>query len=426
MPSLMRGFLSNSFFNKNIELCLMDIDEENVNDTYDYFNKVKKLYPQSDIGISKTMDLDISLDGASYVVVSIAHGGLDAAMEDHRIARRYGFYNLKGTEVGIAGCSRTIRHVPEIVRIAKRMEKKCPDAWMLNVTNPLTAVTRAVKRYTSIKCAGFCHGVRNHLKCLFPLFGADGWDGVEFNVAGVDHCSWHLDIKHFGRDVLKMLRDKGWIERAKLGNSIAGYDDPFAGRENQRIRFLIWDIIGYFPAISDEHICEFFGQVTKDKETREYYKVYYDRIVERPRTKSRDRKKLKMMLDGTVPLEGGRVSEQIDDFIAALNGGGTYVDVLNYPNEGQIPNLPGNMVVETKCTIDSTGVHPHQTGDLPPILDSIVRPIGIREELYMEASMENNPDKLKAALNTDPLVNDFRNINELCRELMDYNRQFLT
>ena len=125
MPTLLRGFLSNSFFNRNIELCLMDIAKENLDDTFNYFNKVNVLYPDSHIGINKTMDLDKALAGASYVVVSISHGGLDPEMEDHRIARRHGFYNLKGSEVGIAGCSRTLRHVPEIVRIARRMERKC-------------------------------------------------------------------------------------------------------------------------------------------------------------------------------------------------------------------------------------------------------------------------------------------------------------
>jgi Alpha-galactosidases/6-phospho-beta-glucosidases, family 4 of glycosyl hydrolases len=98
--------------------------------------------------------------------------------------------------------------------------------------------------------------------------------------------------------------------------------------------------------------------------------------------------------------------------------------VMNVPNEGQISNLPMESIVETKCLADSIGVHPIHAGKLPPIVESIVRPILIRQEQYMEAAMEDSFEKLRAALSTDPLVNDFRRIDDLCRELMDFNNQF--
>lgn len=422
-PKLVQNFLGNPFFN-GAALCLMDINPEALDEVFRLCGMIAALYPESDLRITRTVNLSEALDGASYVIVAISHGGLDAELEDHRMARRNGFYNVKGSEVGIAGCSRTLRHVPELVRIARNMEKRCPGAALLNVTNPLTATTRAVNKYTSIRCVGFCHGVMNHLQVLFPFFGTDGWDGIDFSVAGVDHCSWLLDVRRHGRDMLQMIKDKGLVDEAKKGFSPIQYDDPFAGRENQRLRFLIWDIIGYLPALSDEHCVEFFGQIMKSAQTRAHFKMEYDRIKERTATVRQAGDKVRRLLAGGEKLARSRSGEVLDQFIQARNGGGAFSSVLNCPNVGQIGNLPRDSIVETLCAVDATGVHPVHAGDLPPILDSIVRPVCIREELYMEAAIEDDVHKLQGALATDPLVNDFSRIDALCRELMDYNRQF--
>ncbi len=119
-----------------------------------------------------------------------------------------------------------------------------------------------------------------------------------------------------------------------------------------------------------------------------------------------------------------RNNECIDKFIAALHGAGSLTEVFNCPNVGQISNLPLESVVETKCLVDSTGVHPIAAGALPPILESLVRPVSIRQELYMEAAMTGDAQLLRAALATDPLVSDFRNIHQLTDELLKYNRKF--
>ena len=422
-PAIVNDLMSNGFF-KNTLICLMDISPKPLEDLYQLCSLLQKARPDSNISFSKTTDLRSALEGSSYVIAAISHGGLEAELEDHRIARKYGFYNMKGSEAGIAGCSRTLRHVPEFIRLAREMEKYCPQAMLLNVTNPLTAITRSVNRYTSIKAVGFCHGVINHLGMLFPFFGAESWEGVDFTVGGVDHCSWLLDVKYRGKDALEILKGKGLIEAAKRGESIATYDDPFAGRENQRCRFLLWDILGYMPAISDEHCIEFFGQIMGSEEKRKYYGVTYDRIAERTKTVHRAKDEVAAVLKGEIPPLSLHSGEILDKFIAALNGGESFIDVLNYPNLGQIPNLPFGTVVETKCLVDSGGVHPVLCGNLPPVVESIVRPLAIREELYMEAAAENDIRKLKSALSCDPIVNDFRKIDEICSELMNYNNRF--
>ena len=228
---LFSTFQDNPFYDRETELCLYDINEKAVNDTFSFCSYYNDLYPEKAITLTKTLSEDEALEGADYVVIAISHGGLDAELEDHRIARRHGFYNVKGSESGIAGASRTIRHVPEFIRIAHRMKQLCPKAVMLNVTNPLTALTRCVQKYENVTAVGFCHGIRNHLEILLPYFGADSFEGVSFSVSGVDHCSFLTDIRFHGKDALQIMRDKQMIEAAWAGKNNITFDDPFAGRE---------------------------------------------------------------------------------------------------------------------------------------------------------------------------------------------------
>lgn len=424
-PRLVANFLLNPAF-ATADIVLMDPNRAALDEVLELCRRLAVAAGRDPGRLGATPDLDRALDGAQWVVPAISHGGLEAELEDHRIARRYGHYNLKGSEVGVAGASRTLRMVPELVRIARRMERRCPQAEMLNVTNPLTAITRAVNRCTAIRATGFCHGVVNHLGFLRPWFGAGEGDPLDFVVAGVDHCSWLLAVRHQGRDCLEALRERGLVEAARRGTALGGFDDPFAGRENQRLRLLIWDAIGHLPAISDEHIGEFFAQVMKGAEVRAHYGVTYDRIAERTRTVDDSRRWVRDQLAGRIPLALHPCGEILDRFIAARCGHGGFCDVLNTANLGQIANLPQGTVVETRCWVDACGVQPLAVGALPPILDSIVRPVALREELFVDAALAWDRVALKAALATDPLVLDFRRLDALVDELLAYNRAFLS
>lgn len=422
---LFSTFLDNPFYTHDTELCLYDINETALENVYRYCSYYNERYPEKAIRLTKTMEEDAALEGADYVVIAISHGGLEAELEDHRITRRHGFYNVKGSESGIAGASRTIRHVPEFLRIARKMRRLCPAATILNVTNPLTALTRCVQKYEGIHAIGFCHGIRNHLEILLPYFGAKSFDDVSFSVSGVDHCSFLTDVRLHGQDALQIMREKGMIEAAWAGKSSITYDDPFAGRENQRIRFILWDMLGCMPGLSDEHCAEFYYQTTGTPENRERFGMHYDRLEDRSASVKRLRD------DIVIPLETGsmpplRISEERPDrVIEALEGGRSFYDVVNYRNLGQVRELPLDTVVETMVAFDATGVHPAIASPLPKAAQAIVTPTALREELFMEAAVEWDAAKLTSALCIDPLVQDFTHIRAVVKDLMDYNAQWL-
>ncbi len=418
-------FLNNDFFGRETELCLYDINEKALNDLYTFCSYYNDRCPEKAITLTKTLREDEALEGANYVMIAISHGGLDAELEDHYIARRHGFYNVKGSESGIAGASRTVRHVPEFLRIARKMKRLCPGATLLNVTNPLTALTRCVQRYENVHSIGFCHGIRNHLQILLPYFGAKSFDEVSFSVSGVDHCSFLTDIRFRGQDALRIMRDKGMIEAAWAGRSSITFDDPFAGRENQRIRFILWDMLGVMPGLSDEHCAEFYYQTTGTQENRDRFGMHYDRIEDRTKTVARLRDNI------VKPLESGKMpplsvgGEPMDRVIEALEGGRAFYDVVNYRNLGQVRELPPDTVVETFVNFDATGVHPTIANPLPKAAQAIVIPTALREELFMEAAVEWDAAKLTSALCIDPLVQDFTRIRDVAKEILEYNARFL-
>ncbi len=422
---LFSTFLANPFYGKETELCMYDINERALEDMFEYCSRYNEQNGERAITLSRTTDEAQALEGADYVVIAISHGGMEAELEDHRITRRLGLYNVKGSESGVAGASRTLRHVPEFLRIARRMRKLCPTAMLLNVTNPLTALTRCVQRYEDVHAMGFCHGILNHLGILLPYFGADSMDGVSFSVTGVDHCSFLTDIRCKGQDALEIMRGKGMIEAAWAGKCDITFDDPFAGRENQRIRFILWDMLGCLPGLSDEHCAEFFYQTTGTKANRELFGMDYDRMKDRPETAERLRNEI------LIPLKTGnmppfRAGEEIlHRAIEALEGGLPMYDVANYRNLSQVRELPPDTVVETFVNIDATGVHPAIANPMPKAVEAIVRPTVLREELFMEAAVEWDEAKLTAALAIDPLVQDFTKAKQAAKALLEHNARWL-
>ncbi len=425
-PNLFATFFHNDFYDKDLELCLYDINETALNNLYEYLSHFNDSDPQKAITLTKTLSEDKALEGADYVAIAISHGGTDAEMQDHIITRKHGFYNVKGSESGIAGASRTIRSVPEFVRIARKMKRLCkPGATLMNVTNPLTALTRCVQKYEDVHAIGFCHGILNHLKILLPYFGADSFDDVSFSVSGVDHCSFLTDVKFKDQDALEIMRKKGMIEAAWAGKTNITYDDPFAGRENQRIRFILWDMLGCMPGLSDEHCAEFYYQTTGTQANRDKFGMHYDRLADRTETIKRINGRILTALETKEfpPKIGG--NEIIHRVIEAFEGGRKYTDVCNYRNLGQVRELPHDIVVETFNSFDSTGVHPIIASPLPKAAQQIVIPTALREELFIEAAMEWDAGKLTAALCSDPLVQDFTKVREVVKDLMDYNAQFL-
>lgn len=138
------------------------------------------------LDVETTPDLASALEGADYVILCVAIGGLPAMRNDLEIPERYGVMQTVGDTVGPGGLARGLRHIPFALRVAREMEQLCPDAWLLNLTNPMRTICRAISRATQIRILGLCHEVGGRLRYLSRLLTGSETE-TEATVAGINH-----------------------------------------------------------------------------------------------------------------------------------------------------------------------------------------------------------------------------------------------
>jgi alpha-galactosidase len=405
------------------EVVLMDINPEPLTLT----GPLANLYAEkagSKLRFRTTTSYEEAMRDADYVVVTISTGGLEAMRVDLEVPEKYGIYQTVGDTVGPGGWSRALRNVPVFMDLARKMERYCPKAWMLNCSNPLTALTRVVNRDTGVRAVGLCHGVVGFMQSLKPLLGFDSLKDVDFISSGIDHCGWLLRLKVNGRDGFAMLRERGLHPGSKVTPTLESIDQ-FIPNEHIRVAFLIFAEIGYLPTIGDRHIVEFFPHFLTDTQLMKRLGIkrtsVADRIIGRDAAKAR----IERILAGQeqIRLQQGR--DVVLQFILASSGKGAQIIILNLPNEGQIPNLPTGAIVDTRCCVNSGGVEPLGTGPLPPVLKSIVEPHLIRQEMTIDAALSGDRQMALAALATDPLVQDLTTARQMMEELLTGNRKYL-
>ncbi|MGI8476238.1 MAG: hypothetical protein ACR2OO_07710 [Thermomicrobiales bacterium] len=374
--------------------------------------------------IETNPDLRESLTAADVVVVTITTGGLEATRHDLEIPRRHGIAQSVGDTVGPGGLSRALRNIPVMVEIARTMERVCPDAWLLNLTNPMTTLVRAVAKSTGVKTVGLCHEVFGTRRMLSQLF-AEAGETLEFRVAGINHLIWLLDAQIGSRDALDLLR------RHLYGGGTIPLK-PFAGahmepfQDRWKFKLALFGTYGSLPAAGDRHLAEFFPDVLDEAGGHgAAYGVHLTTIEHRRAMMATARATTLAQIDGSAPLSLKRSEEEVADIAAAIGGGGTHRAVVNLPNRGQIANLPREAVVETMGLIGPTGAHGICVGDLPPGVLSTILPHVLNQEMIVDAALSGDRGLALQALLADPLVRDRRTAPQLLDELLTANAAFL-
>lgn len=378
----------------------------------------------AEVTVEANGDLEDSLRGAEFVITTITTGGLEAMRRDLDIPLKYGIYQSVGDTVGPGGLSRALRNIPVMVGIARAMERVCPDAWLLNITNPMTTLTRAVSKTTSIKVIGLCHELFGVRGALMRMFDASV-DDFEMRVAGVNHLIWLLDLRIRGQDGFQMLRD--YLESARsipLKSTSGGHRAPFQDR--WQVKLALFDAYGYLPAAGDRHVAEFFPYFLNDStHAGEDYGVLLTLIEHRQESAGAAQARTRAWLDGTQPLPVERSNEEIADIIAAIANGRSLRTIVNLPNRGQIDNLPREAVVETLGVVGAAGAHGISAGSLPPGVLNTLHPHVINQEMIVDAALTGSRELALQALLGDPLVHDFRSAPLMLDELLEAHADYL-
>jgi alpha-galactosidase len=360
--------------------------------------------------VASTTDLHQALDGADFVIVCISTGGFRSMAVDLDVPAAHGIFQSVGDTVGPGGINRALRNIPILVGIGKAMEEHCPEAWLYNITNPMTCLTRSVCRETSIKAVGLCHEVGNFCMDFAIAMGRPA-DAVSCSVTGINHFPVLTSLELDGADGFDVLR--------KLVEEVGGLDSltPYPGRpeadpfskldfaQRHLFKLTLLDRWGTFPAAGDRHLAEFVAfALTPESEWGAAYNIALTPISRREQHQDEYVADVDAWLAGTKDLQTWQSGELPSPMIQAMLTGEPFEAPVNIPNTGQGVGLPPDVVLESICVIDGDGVRGRDRGVLPHPYDEIVRRHVATQELTVEAALRGDRALAAQAFALDPLA----------------------
>ena len=382
--------------------------------------------------------IDEALDGANFVVVSIMPATFREMYSDVHTPEKYGIYQPVGDTSGPGGIIRALRTVPMFEYIADKIRENCPDAWVINYTNPMTLCVRTLyKRFPQIKAFGCCHevfGTQKFLvKCLNHMKGYENVErqDIKIQVTGVNHFTWITKATYKGEDIFPVYREfcKKFRE--------TGYT-PESGDKNwansafftyNKVKIDLFLRYGYIAAAGDRHLAEFvpgFWYLGSPENVKNW-EFALTSVDWRINQLNERLEKSEKLYSGELPVEIKETGEEGVKQMKAILGLGDFVTNVNLPNKGQISNLPYDAVVETNAAFREGGVYPVMTGDVPEEIYPLVSRIVAEQELVIDACVTRNLDKAYMAFSQDPLVTiPLKESKKLFDEMVENTKEYLS
>jgi alpha-galactosidase len=351
--------------------------------------------------VSITTNRKVALTSADYVITTFQIGGIKGFEDDYKIPLKHGVDQCIGDTLGPGGIFRALRSIPVMLDLAEEMEQVCPKAYLLNYVNPMAMVCWAIGT-TKIKFVGLCHGVQTTLD-LISGYTDTPKEEIDFLCAGINHMAWFLDLKHNGKDLYPILRDR--FEKPEY-------------YVNEKVRGETFRHFGYFMTESTGHLAEYLPYFRKNEKALARYcdepgfggesGAYYAwcKYVEKKYAEQDILAEEKPEL----PLRSVEYGSYI---IEALEFGRTFKLNGNVINKGMITNLPIDCCAEGPIYADKTGLHKTIIGDLPPQCAALnLTNINV-QRLAVEAAISGNTEYIVHACAMDPLTSAVLTLNEI-------------
>jgi alpha-galactosidase len=388
----------------DVEVALHDIDPERL-DTAEAMARWTARQLGAVPAISTHRDRRAALDGADFAINMIQVGGHEATLKDFEIPARHGLRQTIADTLGIGGIFRALRTIPVMLDVGRDMAELCPDAWLLNYTNPMAMLCQAYAHGSPhTKVVGLCHSVQHTTRRLAELTGVP-FDEVTFLGAGVNHQAFILRFERDGEDLYPRL--DAAIDR-----------DPELRRT---VRVELYRRFGYFPTESSEHSAEYLPWLMHDDAAIERFRIPVGEYVRRSQENLALYDELKAGLENGDGFEIERSVEYAPLIIRAMTTGEPDVIYGNVTNDGLIDNLPAGACVEVPCVVDRTGVRPTRVGALPAQCAALNRTFLNVVELTVRAALEEDRELVHQAALLDPNASaslDLDTIRAVCDELL--------
>ncbi len=388
----------------DFEIALYDIDLKRLDESFNMLNTINKTCNESRAKIVKYYDRKSALKDSRYIVNAIQVGGYNpCTIIDFEIPKKYGLRQTIGDTLGIGGIFRALRTIPVMLDFAKDIEEVCPNAWLLNYTNPMSMLTLAMIQATKVKTVGLCHSVQTCASDLLSKLDMET-NNINYKIAGINHMGWLLEITRDGKDLYPEIKEK-----AKC-----------LGKHDDMVRFEIMKQFGYYVTESSEHNAEYLPYFIKSThpELIEKYNIPLDEYPRRCIAQIENWNKRKADLVNNKELTHSRTQEYASYIIEAIETGVSYTFGGNVLNTGLITNLPKDCCVEVTCVADKNGVTPCFVGDLPIQLAALNRTNINVQQLTVKAALTRKKEYIYHAAMLDPHTSSQLSIDEI-RNLVD-------
>ena len=381
----------------DVEIALYDIDGQRLEESYLLITAMNRSINENRATVKKYLGVENrkeALRGADFVVNAIQVGLYDpCTIIDFEIPKKYGLRQTIADTLGIGGIFRGLRTIHVMKDFARDIEEVCPDAWLLNYTNPMAILSGYMQRYTGVKTVGLCHSVQVCAWSILKGVGLeDKYAGCRTQIAGINHMAWLLDIRDKdGNDLYPEIR-----RRAKEKNATEKHHDM--------VRFDYIDKLGYYCTESSEHNAEynaFYLKAGRD-DLVEKFNIPLDEYPRRCVNQiARWQKQKEELLNGG-DVQHKRSAEYASHIMEAITTGKPIKIGGNVINHGCISNLPPQACVEVPCLVDKNGITPTYVGDLPLQLAAMNSSNIYPQLLTMEAARTGKMEYVYQAAMMDP------------------------
>lgn len=352
-----------------------------------------------------------ALCGSDFVIISILPGTFDEMESDVHEPEKYGIYQPVGDTVGPGGIMRALRTIPMFVEIAEAIKAYAPDAWVINYTNPMTVCVRTLYQvFPGIKALGCCHEVfgTQALLCnvLEEMEGISGLrrQDINTNVLGINHFTWIDRASYQGMDIFPVYRK--YAEKYAVSGCPGQTDknwmnNSFVSRE--RVKMDLFLKYGLIAAAGDRHLAEFVpGWYTKDKETVMRWKFGLTTVAWRRQDLEQRLEKSRRLVNGDEEVSLEPSGEEGVLILKALLGMGNLISNVNIPNQGQIANLPSEVVVESNVLFSRNSVAPVFAGSLPETVRHLILRHVVNQEGIIKAALAKDRQQAFLVFMNDP------------------------
>lgn len=403
---------------QNSEIALFDIDVERLKDSEKMLNNINNNHG-GQAKIRAYTDRKEALRGAKYVVNAIQVGGYEpCTVTDFEIPRKYGLRQTIADTLGIGGIFRALRTIPVMLDFARDMEEVCPQATFLNYSNPMSMLTGAMLKASSIKTVGLCHSVQVCVPGLLDSLdiGVKA-EETQWKIAGINHQAWLLELTKDGKDLYPQIKQKAIIKQK-------------SEKHLDMVRYEMMLNFGYYITESSEHTSEYLPYFIKDKypELIERFNIPLDEYPRRCIKQIEDWKKMRKDMVENKQLEHVRTHEYASYIMEAMETGVPYKIGGNVMNKGLITNLPYDAVVEVPCLVDKSGITPTFVGELPQQLAALNRTNINPQLLTIEAALTKKKELIYMAAMLDPHTSaelSMDNIKSMCDDLIEAHGAYL-